>query len=240
MSASGPTIEAVRAFVAEAPPEPMMAVHLPHGAALPGRNRRPLYGRVLRSAPRSVLEVGCCAGDGLLLAAERGVSRLVGIEVDPRRSALAARAHAFCGTGAHIIEGRAESITGNERFDDLWILDVLHHVDDVAALLRWAADRYERALWIQFAPPWEPDLLAEGLPGPRVARRAAAQALARVLRPISFAPVAAIGPRRGHRGWYFSPPALQRLLIEHLRVARSVEIEPSPVDRFRYLARCTR
>lgn len=221
--------------------DPMMAVDLPGGRRTTGRDRDALFERVFRdgAADRSVLDLGCNLGQALVIARRFGATRTVGVELDAARAAKAAAVARMWGQGTEIRQGAAQDFAVAERFDVVLLLDVLHHVPDASSLLRTAAALGRRELWVHFSAPWEPDHLMEALPGPPRVRSVTARALAALCSPLRHTPLAAIGRRPGHRTWYFTPRAFEHLMVDHLALAARVDTEPSPVQRHRFLARCT-
>ena len=100
--------------------------------------RRKIFSTLMRRSlkpnpSRSILDVGCGAGANLAMLSEFG--RVTGLESDPGLNRHAASTN----PGFRIIQKSVFSLL-DEKFDVISMFDVLEHIEDDEAALRWIHD----------------------------------------------------------------------------------------------------
>jgi SAM-dependent methyltransferase len=131
-----------------------------------------IFGRILealgariRSAGRSLLDIGSHAGRFLNLASRAGW-RAEGTEINPRTAAYAAEK-----TGAPVHRLRAEQILDlGKQFDAVTLTDVLEHIPEPVALLATARRVITGGGWISVKVPCGPAQLLKETWRARLAR----------------------------------------------------------------------
>jgi SAM-dependent methyltransferase len=214
------------------------SVPLPHGRRTPGRDLGDDADQVLgtRVKGKSVLDVGACYGFFSHDAVQRGATVVVGVEPDPERFKIATRISELNGGRYKMVQGRADSLNMEDRFDVVLFLNVLHHVDDPVATMRSLAARCKETLIVQFPPPDEPRFIfremANGEPPSssflgRISRNVRRSMLTRALR---FAgrrvPLIGIGTTP-YFTFYFSPEAFEELFVKHAGLFSDVTFQRS-------------
>lgn len=93
----------------------------------------------------NVLEVGCGAGYGARYLSGR-FERYVGVDHSSELAAIAGVENG--GANIRFIAGAAEELKGEGLFDTIFMIGVLHHVDDDAGLLRHLVDMLQPGGWL--------------------------------------------------------------------------------------------
>lgn len=222
-----PDREAILAFLA-ANDLGYQRVELPYGLATPGPDRSGTAAVVFPEDLRgqSVLDVGCYLGYFCHEAKRRNAGRVVGLDVDEERLAQAHQLARFAG---HAIEFRhfdLERDDLDERFDVVLLLNVLHHARHPTAMLSKLA-RYARRRLVLEVPSVTDGRMKHYLKRTYGLRRRHVSWLERL-------PVIAVG-RNGaldqHReqSFFFSPVALEHVLLQHGRGFTRLDVHPSPM-----------
>lgn len=99
---------------------------------------------------RSVLDIGCATGDMLFRAERHGATRLVGVEMMPKRHAAAVAIGNLLASGARILPCDFLEAALAEPFDDVLALNVLHHVGDFRGFLIKAARLARQRLIVEY------------------------------------------------------------------------------------------
>jgi len=102
---------------------------------------------------RSVLDIGSALGDMLFRAERRGARRLMGIELMEKRFEASRAIKSLLGSGAELVNSDFLEARFDEPFDDVLILNVIHHVSDIRGFLRKAAGLARDRLIIEFPTP---------------------------------------------------------------------------------------
>jgi len=112
-------------------------IRLPFGLSTPGEEREETlsvaFGEDLDG--KSVLDIGSYLGYFCLAARERNAGRVVGLEIDPERRRKARTLAEIKGLKVEYQGGDVEAICGDERFDVVLCLNVLHHLYNPIAVL---------------------------------------------------------------------------------------------------------
>jgi SAM-dependent methyltransferase len=246
ISAASVTPEAVDAFLARTTFTGYQAVPLPHGRLVPGRDWRAAANVILddRVKGKSVLDVGTYYGFYALEAVRRGASRVVGIEPDPDRAAVAREIAELHGSAYEIHQMWADELRRSDAFDIVLFLNVIHHVGSPVETLRKLARSCRELLIVEFPLLWDHILLNRVLrdrygtaPAKRMVRASLTRGVGWLLRHASdHFPLAMID---GKRNFYFTPTAFHNLFVVHNRLFSSVEFRTSdPSRRHRMLALC--
>jgi SAM-dependent methyltransferase len=166
-----PSLEDVEKVVALQGAE-YQSVQLPHGLrTLPRgfghvadrrRETFSLLNEHSRFHGRSVLDVGCAVGEMLFRAERRGAKRLVGIEMKPLRHNAAVEIGKLLATDAKFVAGDFLKLDIKEQFDDVLVLNVLHHVSDFRSFLLKAASLTRDRLVVEYPTLCDPLFLSLG------------------------------------------------------------------------------
>lgn len=161
---------------------------------------------------RSILDVGCALGDMLFRAERYGASRLVGVELKATRYEAACRIANLLRSKAtfHLADFLAMSFS--EQFDDVLLLNVLHHVSDFRAFLMKAAELAKQRVVVEY--PTLKDRLF--------------QSLFPISEDLQHLPIVGVSSAKVDQTFVFTRPALERLAgdIGHFRS----QVYASPID----------
>lgn len=126
---------------------------------------------------RSILDIGSALGDMLFRAERYGASRLVGIEMMDKRFKASLAIKSLVGSVAEIQNNDFLKVDIDETFDDVLILNVLHHVPDIRSFLHKAFELTNKRLIVEFPtmndrlfrslggfPRWIPGFVLSQLP----------------------------------------------------------------------------
>ena len=222
------------------------SVPLGHGREIPGRDRSIEMRELLdplRVAGRTVLDVGTYYGALPATATQLGATA-TGLEPDPGRYAIAAEAAAVAGDAWSIRNGSLEVLGENEAFDVVFLLNVLHHVDEPVGFLRQLAAHCRDTMVVEFPVAhdisairyvWDDIENSGSRPGPLIAART--YVWSAVMRVVSSRlPVAFIGAHEYHRRWHFSVSSFRIIAEQLVPGVRSVAIRRSTWNRYRAVA----
>lgn len=238
------TREEVEQFLAGTRFTGYQAVPLPHGLALPGPDPGERLDQALRVPleGRSFLDVGSYYGIFPYAAAQRGATRVVGLEPDPERAAVARRVAELHGGGWEIRESRVEDLPPDETFDVITFLNVLHHVLDPIEAVRRLVRVCNETLIIEFCLPDDPQMLVHLYDKREKASRLnwwLARARSFTLRyAAGRLPLMAVGDWPVHRTFYFSPQGFDNLFRVHHGFFDSIRFERSATGLRRMVAYC--
>jgi SAM-dependent methyltransferase len=237
-----PTREDVERFLATTDFSGYQAIPLPHGLAIPGKDRTRRADQILggRIRGKSLLDVGTYYGFFPYEAMRRGATRAVGIEADPERCAIAKRIAELHGNPYEIREGLVEDQQFDESFDVVLLLNVLHHVLDPVGMLRQLAAICRETLIVEFCLTDDPECISRLGGGPRKKlARTLARARSMLLRAAAWKlPIMAVADIPYHRTFYFSREAFRNLFVVHHRLFDEVEFLPTRMKRRRAVAIC--
>ncbi|MCC6409993.1 MAG: methyltransferase domain-containing protein, partial [Planctomycetes bacterium] len=177
---------------------------LPHGLATRGEDRTATANVIFpaRMDGRSVLDVGCCYGFFLYEARKRGATRLVGLEKNPERLRHAKILREVYGGGPELSDDDFEAVCARDSFDDVLLLNVLHHLKEPVAALRTLARAAKRRLVVEFPTPADPKFAKGLLPG-----------VAAALTRLPLIGVSSLA--ENDQTFLFSKAAFERVLTEH-------------------------
>lgn len=99
---------------------------------------------------RSILDVGTALGDMLYRSERYGASRLLGIEMKPKRFEAAERIGALLHSKVEFRKGDFLTLDIEEQFDDVLLLNVIHHVPDFRNFILKAASLTKDRLIIEY------------------------------------------------------------------------------------------
>lgn len=99
---------------------------------------------------RSVLDIGSALGDMLFRAERRGASRLVGIEMMKKRFEASMAIGSLLGSRANFYNVDFLNVDFFDNFDDVLLLNVIHHVSDVRSFFHKAAKLTKKRLIVEF------------------------------------------------------------------------------------------
>ncbi|MCE9595955.1 MAG: class I SAM-dependent methyltransferase [Planctomycetes bacterium] len=201
---------------------------LPHGLATRGEDRSATARAILpeRMDGRAVLDVGCCYGFFLYEAQKRGATRLVGLEKNPERLRHARLLRDVYGATLELGDDDFQTVCEREAFDDVLLLNVLHHLKEPVAALRTLARAARKRLIVEFPTPADPKFARGLLPG-------VAAALTRL--PI----IGVSSLAENDQTFLFSKAALERVLTEHEPLFAKITFLPSPKkEKGRLIAIC--
>ena len=213
--------ERIQAFLAE---EELgyQRIALPYGLATPGQDRTATADEIFPAQldGRSVLDVGCSLGFFCHEASRRCAGRVLGLDVDEDR-VRQARLIADClRLPIEFQVHNIERLAPVGVFDVVLCLNVLHKVRDPLAVLDVLIDCTRERLILEL--PSAQDRRARSGPDVPAAHDA----------DTGEATILIGGGRRG-RGddlFFFTPGAVERLLLDHRRTIARVNFLPSPLE----------
>ena len=143
----------------EMPGAQYQAVDLPHGMISAVGGHKHLNGsrdstfskiRNVTYQDKTVLDIGCAQGDILFRSERLGAKKIVGVDIKQDR-------HDAAKAIGSILHSRAEFLLGDfldfefpEKFDDVYALNVIHHISDIRRFILKAANLTKRRLIIEF------------------------------------------------------------------------------------------
>ena len=220
------------------------SVPLPRGRRIPGRDRTTAIVSLLREVGvegKTVLDVGTYYG--ALPAAASGLGAIsIGLEPERCRYDIAAKAATLAGGRWEVRYGSVEELDSNEKFECVFLLNVIHHIDTPVAFLRKLALHCTDRLVVEF--PLAHDLAAtrylfdrsgSGHPTPIAASLALGGSALMWLASL-FLPVVLLGNRPYHRRWHFSARAFRTLSEQMIDGVESVTVKRSSWSRRRAVA----
>lgn len=164
-----------------------------------------------------MLDIGTNYGLFAYQAVRLGASRVVGVEPDPERRAIATRISELHGRRYEIVAGSVDHLP-SEEFDVVLLLNLLHHLVDPVSSMRSAAGVALEKVIIEF-PPIDTSFVYR-----YTQSRLRARILARLVRSL---PLIGIKSEPYHT-FYFSPKAFDNLFVAHLKLFSSVTFQRSP------------
>jgi SAM-dependent methyltransferase len=147
-------------------------------------------------ANRAVLDIGCAIGDTLFRSERYGATRLLGIELNESRFAAAKALATLLHSSAEIRFGNFLDIELAEKFDDVFALNVIHHVSDFRGFLVKAATLAKERLIVEFPAITDP----------------AFESLIAVSGDISHLPIVGVRSRTGSQMFVFTRAAIERMI----------------------------
>lgn len=199
------------------------AVPLPFGLSTSGRDRSATTNAVLPTdlTGQSVLDIGSALGAVAFEAEKRGAARVVGLE--PRASRFEGSL-TLKEILSSQVEFRCENLTDYarqdsladrpEQFDYVLLLNVIHHLDNPIEALEICASLTKRVLAVEFPTLEDPKFA--GVP----------KELAERLNGFALM---GVSTRAVDQTFVFTPAAIERLLMDHRQMFRSVRFKPSPM-----------
>ena len=151
---------------------------------------------------RSILDIGCALGDLLYRAERQGAGRIVGIEPHAARHAAAKAIARQLHSKAEITNCDFMALGGDEHFDHVFMLNVLHHVKDFHAFLAKACGLARRSLTIEF---------------PTLADAKFAQAIGhRFAGLLNWLPLVGVSSHTVDQSYVFSPKAIENICFREI------------------------
>ena len=151
---------------------------------------------------RSVLDIGCALGDLLYRAERLGAGRMVGIEPHADRHAAATAIACLLHSKAEIKNCNFMALEGDEHFDHVFMLNVLHHVKDFHAFLAKACGLARMSLTIEF---------------PTLADAKFAQAAGhRLAGLLNWLPLVGVSSHSVDQSYVFSPKAIENICFREI------------------------
>lgn len=221
-------------------------VRLPYGKTTSGSRYNHLHGgrgatfaqfARIDFRDRAVLDIGSALGDMLFRAERQGASRLVGVEMMNKRYEASSAISALIGSGVELHNCNFMDVSFNETFDDVLILNVIHHVSDVRGFLHKAARLTRQRLIIELPtlgdrkyrslggiPRWIPTAVLDSLPIMGVSHSSIDQTFVMTVSAIERI-LSDVAPFRMER---LRSPLANRELIAFHNAAASEEIRPLP------------
>ncbi|MEP6020665.1 MAG: class I SAM-dependent methyltransferase [Paracoccaceae bacterium] len=147
---------------------------------------------------RSVLDLGCALGDMLYKSERLGATRLVGVELRQDTFEAAQRIASLLRSKAEIINSDFMTTEICETFDDVYALNVIHHVSDFRGFLINAAKLAKDRLIVEY-PGFRDPLFRK---------------LSRLPSRLSKRPLVGVSHSDVDQTFVFSPPAIERIVSE--------------------------
>jgi len=196
-------------------------VPLPFGLATEGHDRSSTAAEIFGDdlAGKSVLDVGASLGFFCFEAEKRGATDVVGIDVHPESVRKARLLAEMKGSQAQFVVGNLESTYLDRKFDQVFCLNVLHHLHDPIAALNRLIDITKEKLILEVATFGAHDKRKVGLPA------FICNWLSRF--PIIFVTATGTRGKREVQRFYMSEKAIFNILKVHRGVFAKVELKPS-------------
>ena len=140
-------------------------VDLPHGMMTSVGQHKHLGGsrnssfsiiRDVTYCNKTVLDIGCALGDILFRTERLGAIKLTGIELKEKRYEAAKAIGSVLKSRAEFYLGDFLDHNFDDKFDDVYALNVIHHVSDVRQFIYKAAKLTKRRLIIEFPTLLDP------------------------------------------------------------------------------------
>jgi len=218
---SVPTAQQAKALATQ-PGMEYQQVLLPHGIKTSakgyehvgsGRNNTFLQMRDRSFVGRSVLDIGCALGDILFHAERYGAGKLVGIEMKESRWNAATQIGHMLYSKAEFILGNFMDISFKSSFDDVLLLNVIHHVPDFRPFLEKSVKLTKERLIIEFPTLKDPKF----------------QSMSPVPGDLDHLPLIGVSSKRPHvdQAFVYTRAGLERILTDFGRFR--FQYLPSPI-----------
>ncbi len=241
------TREEIEHFLANTPLSRYQRIELPYGLEIPGRDSTVKIEAILPRdlSGKSVLDVGCYYGLYSHEAKRRGAGRVLGLELDPERVAVARKISELIGDGVEIRQGDITRVVLDEKFDLVLFLSVLHHIHEPIQVVRRLAELCSDTLVIEFALPTH-RRMRKGRMGGAVASHPTSLSerfrqllLARLGESVGLIVTGDVDQNGGY-DWtfFFNRKAFQTVFQVQQKLFSQIHFVPSPLKRDRVLAFC--
>lgn len=142
-------------FLKTATFSPYQKIDLPYGFQIRGQDHSKKIAAILPDnlVGKSVLDVGCYYGLYSHEAAKRGARRVLGIELNEERFAVAKEIARLWEDGVEIRQGDILEIEIGETFDLVLFLSVLHHIKNPIEVMGRLAALCEDTVVVEFCTP---------------------------------------------------------------------------------------
>ncbi|MCE9595977.1 MAG: methyltransferase domain-containing protein [Planctomycetes bacterium] len=214
----------IEAFLVREKPR-YQRIELPYGLATEGEDRRTSSDSLLpaRLDGKSVLDVGCFLGHFSHECLRRGAKSVTAMELNPDRLRQARTIAEILGLDIDFVRGDIERGTPKGPFDWVLCLNVVHHLKDPIRGLDNLVRATRERLVLEIA----------GLENHTARKLVFGRGLlSKLPRPsLDRRPVAVIGAGRKARYdelFFFTPKALQHVLLGHRNTVAKVETRASP------------
>jgi len=130
-------------------------IDLPYGLQIHGQDHSKKIAAILPDdlSGKHVLDVGCYYGLYCHEAARRGAGRVLGVELNEERFAIARELARLWEDGVEIRQGDIMELDIPDRFDLVLFLSVLHHVKDPVRVMRRLVELCADTLVVEFCSP---------------------------------------------------------------------------------------
>jgi SAM-dependent methyltransferase len=196
-------------------------LELPSGLRTRGQDRSTTPNLIFPESltGKSVLDVGSAHGYFCFEAEARGAARVVGVEVSEERYGHALRLKDIKGSKVEFIHRDIVLNPLDEQFDYVLLLNFLQHLPDPIRALRHFVSITKERLVIEFATRADRKL----------------QTTLESALPQDYENYPLVGVGSG--GFFFTPSAIQRILMDHDPLCEDIDILDSPM-RSRTIALC--
>jgi SAM-dependent methyltransferase len=130
-------------------------IDLPYGLEIPGKDHSRKIETIFKDnlKGKSVLDVGCYYGLYSHEAKNRGASKVVGVELNENRYAIAAEIARLKDNSVEIVKGDILEVDLGCKFDLVVFLSVLHHVKDPVEIMQRLASLCLDTVVVEFCLP---------------------------------------------------------------------------------------
>jgi predicted RNA methylase len=205
------------------------SVPLPGGRTTPGHDRSYLND-VIFDEPftgRTLLDIGSYLGYFCIEAMRRGAHSAMGVEADPESVRQAREIARICGENPDYVCGDFERWDfGNQTFDTVLCLNVLHHMFDPLGAIRKIINLADRRVVMELAQPHLTQLLAASINPPKIG--------------LDNIPLLLLGQsRKSHdilsRSFMITSKAIEVMLNQHTELFEPIIVRKSPFKHRRLI-----
>ena len=201
-------------------------VELPYGLHTRGEDRSDTRDLIFPGSleGKSVLDIGCALGYMSFSAEDLGADRVVGIELKDSRFESAQLLKDIKQSKVEFIQKDIIKDPIDEKFDIVIFLNVIHHLTEPMMAMRKLAQIAKEQLIIEF---------------PTLEDRKYKRSFWGGVKDVNQQPLIGVSNTKNGQTFVFSPPAIERILMDHDQLFKSITFKKSPM-KGRMIAFCNK
>jgi 2-polyprenyl-3-methyl-5-hydroxy-6-metoxy-1,4-benzoquinol methylase len=202
-------------------------VNLPYGLHTKGENRNETRELIFPNSleGKSVLDIGCALGYMCFSAEDKGAKKVVGVELKESRFESAKILKDIKGSNVEFIMQDIIVQPINESFEIVLFLNVIHHLTEPFKALRALSKITGEQLIVEF-PTLKDRKFKRSYSG-------------KLPKNIDKFPLTGVSNTKNGQTFVFTPSALERVLMDHDHLFRSIDFVKSPI-KGRMIAFCNK